>query len=137
MRAHISQLVCFADPDNWAIQAYEFDWVNQNFIADRASIAHAQNKPFIIEETGMQVSSAPLSWCSPHTDEWHLDSKRSIQILPVSHVSPDYDCMLHRASCGSRKSNPLRCHAWLVSIWMHGRLHFICTSVLAYTDYHV
>ena len=46
---------CPAAPDNWAIQSYEFDWVNANFIRDRASIAHAQNKPFIIEETGMQV----------------------------------------------------------------------------------
>jgi hypothetical protein len=44
-----------ADPDNWAIEAYEFDWVNVNFIRDRAAIAHAQNKPFIIEETGMKV----------------------------------------------------------------------------------
>lgn len=44
-----------ADPDNWAIQAYEFDWVNANVIRDRASIAHAANKPIIIEETGMQV----------------------------------------------------------------------------------
>ena len=61
MGTQISQLVCCADPDNWAIQAYEFDWVNQNFIADRAAIAHAQNKPFIIEETGMQVRLAPSS----------------------------------------------------------------------------
>ena len=50
-------LLCPADPDNWAIQAYEFDWVNANFIRDRAAIAHAQNKPFIIEETGMQVGA--------------------------------------------------------------------------------
>ncbi|CAL5219410.1 g1238 [Coccomyxa viridis] len=41
-------------PDNWAIQSWEFDWVNANVIRDRAAIAHAQNKPFIIEETGMK-----------------------------------------------------------------------------------
>lgn len=27
-------------PDNWEIQAYEYDQVNTNFIADRAAIAH-------------------------------------------------------------------------------------------------
>lgn len=30
--------------------------MNDNFIRDRAGIAHAQNKPFIIEETGMKVT---------------------------------------------------------------------------------
>ena len=46
----------FADPDNWAIGSWEFDWVNANVIRDRAqNIAHAANKPFIIEETGMKV----------------------------------------------------------------------------------
>ena len=44
-----------ADPDNWKIDAWEFDWVNLNVIRDRAAIAHARNKPFIIEETGMKV----------------------------------------------------------------------------------
>ncbi|CAK0742592.1 hypothetical protein CVIRNUC_001407 [Coccomyxa viridis] len=42
-------------PDNWAIGSWEFDWVNANVIRDRAqNIAHAANKPFIIEETGMK-----------------------------------------------------------------------------------
>ena len=46
----------FADPDNWAIGSWEFDWVNANVIRDRAqNIAHAANKPFIIEETGTKV----------------------------------------------------------------------------------
>ena len=48
-----------ADPDNWAIQSWEFDWVNVNVIQDRAAIAHSQNKPFIIEETGMKVLACP------------------------------------------------------------------------------
>ncbi|BDA49884.1 probable mannan endo-1,4-beta-mannosidase 7 at N-terminal half [Coccomyxa sp. Obi] len=51
---HIDFATTHVYPDNWAIQAYEFDWVNANFIRDRASIAHAANKPIIIEETGMQ-----------------------------------------------------------------------------------
>jgi len=29
--------------------------VNTNVIRNRAAIAHAQNKPFIIEETGMKA----------------------------------------------------------------------------------
>ena len=49
-----------ADPDNWAIDSWEFDWVNANVIRDRAqNIAHAANKPFIIEETGMKVPPTP------------------------------------------------------------------------------
>ncbi|KAK9902791.1 hypothetical protein WJX75_006160 [Coccomyxa subellipsoidea] len=51
---NIDFLTLHVYPDNWAIEAYEFDWVNVNFIRDRAAIAHAQNKPFIIEETGMK-----------------------------------------------------------------------------------
>ena len=50
-----------ADPDNWAIGSWEFNWVNANVIRDRAqNIAHAANKPFIIEETGMKVPHLPL-----------------------------------------------------------------------------
>ena len=49
-----------ADPDNWAIQSWEFNWVNVNVIRDRAAIAHSQNKPFIIEETGMKVLACPV-----------------------------------------------------------------------------
>ena len=49
-----------ADPDNWAIQSWEFNWVNANVIRDRAAIAHSQNKPFIIEETGMKVLACPI-----------------------------------------------------------------------------
>ena len=33
--------------------------MNANVIQDRAAIAHAQNKPFIIEETGMKVPAPP------------------------------------------------------------------------------
>ena len=50
------RMCTFADPDNWAIDSWEFDWVNANAICDHAqNIAHAANKPFIIEETGMKV----------------------------------------------------------------------------------
>ena len=50
-----------ADPDNWKIDAWEFDWVNLNVIRDRAAFAHARNKPFIIEETGMKVHLRPFT----------------------------------------------------------------------------
>lgn len=52
-----------ADPDNWKIDAWEFDWVNLNVIRDRAAIAHARNKPIIIEETGMKVHQQFLLPC--------------------------------------------------------------------------
>ena len=48
--------VCCPDPDNWNIPASDFAWVNTYFVRDRAQIAHAANKPIIIEETGMRVS---------------------------------------------------------------------------------
>lgn len=53
-------MLASADPDNWAIQSWEFNWVNVNVIRDRAAIAHSQNKPFIIEETGMKVLACPV-----------------------------------------------------------------------------
>ena len=59
-----------ADPDNWAIQSWEFDWVNANVIRDRAAIVHAQNKPFIIEETGMKVLSTTCSICPTGSYRW-------------------------------------------------------------------
>ena len=50
----------FADPDNWAIGSWEFDWVNANVIRDRAqNIAHAAKKHFIIEETGCCIDVRP------------------------------------------------------------------------------
>eukprot|EP00884_Botryococcus_braunii_P002928 jgi/Botrbrau1/12636/Bobra.67_1s0002.1 len=41
-------------PDNWDIPANEAAWVNTNFIADRAAIAHKAGKPIIMEEFGMR-----------------------------------------------------------------------------------
>ena len=41
--------------DNWGIPASDFEWVNDNFIADRASIAHSAGKPIIMEESGMKT----------------------------------------------------------------------------------
>ena len=54
-------LCACADPDNWKIDAWEFAWVDLNVIRDRAAIAHARNKPFIIEETGMKVRTRPFT----------------------------------------------------------------------------
>ena len=60
--------------------------MNVNVIRDRAAIAHAQNKPFIIEETGMKVpflASAPtLLICGSISSD-------SMVVVKTAHLS---DC---------------------------------------------
>lgn len=41
-------------PDNWNVPPQELSVV-QDFIADRAKVAHDAGKPFVVEEYGMQV----------------------------------------------------------------------------------
>lgn len=45
-----------ADPGNWEVPAYVAGDFAKQFVYERAKIAHAQNKPFILEETGKGVS---------------------------------------------------------------------------------
>jgi hypothetical protein len=45
-----------ADPGNWQVPAYVAGDFATQFVYERAKIAHAQNKPFIMEETGKGVS---------------------------------------------------------------------------------
>ncbi len=46
-------------PDNWAIPANKFEWIDKHFIKRRADIAHAAGKPIILEEAGF---SDDASW---------------------------------------------------------------------------
>ncbi len=46
-------------PDNWGIDAKDASWIVPNYIADRATVAHAANKPIIMEEYGMQLGYMP------------------------------------------------------------------------------
>ena len=41
-------------PDHWQMEPKEYDWIGPNYIADRAKVAHAANKPIIMEEYGME-----------------------------------------------------------------------------------
>lgn len=54
-------------PDNWEIPVEEFDWVNVNFIQDRAALAHAAGKPIIVEEFGVRADYHPRGRCVCHT----------------------------------------------------------------------
>ena len=52
-----------ADPGNWGVPPYAAADFASNFVYERAQIARAQNKPFILEETGKEVGAASrLSW---------------------------------------------------------------------------
>ncbi|RZA22353.1 MAG: hypothetical protein EOP10_15615 [Proteobacteria bacterium] len=60
-------------PDNWGISSSEFDFVERELIADRARLAHAVNKPIILEEAGFArgptfsgqgYSNNPQDWLS-------------------------------------------------------------------------
>ena len=50
-----------ADPGSWQIPADSVAEFANSFIYSRAQIAHAIGKPFILEETGMDVRLLPLS----------------------------------------------------------------------------
>jgi hypothetical protein len=50
-----------ADPGNWEVPAYVAGDFATQFVYERAKIAHAQNKPFIMEETGKGVSQQNIS----------------------------------------------------------------------------
>lgn len=56
-------------PDNWEIPVEEFDWVNVNFIQDRAALAHAAGKPIIVEEFGVRADYHPKGRCVHGTSE--------------------------------------------------------------------
>lgn len=67
-RLQITALLLFRRyPDNWNVPPQELAQV-QDFIADRAKIAHDAGKPFVVEEYGMQVNdpehleSAVIDW---------------------------------------------------------------------------
>ncbi len=45
-----------ADPGNWQVPAYVASDFANMFVYERAQIAKAANKPFILEETGKEVS---------------------------------------------------------------------------------
>lgn len=45
-----------ADPGNWAVPAYVAADFATGYVYERAQIAKAANKPFILEETGKAVS---------------------------------------------------------------------------------
>ena len=42
-----------ADPGSWGIPTAEFAAFANQFLNDRATVAHAAGKPYILEETGM------------------------------------------------------------------------------------
>jgi mannan endo-1,4-beta-mannosidase len=54
---HVDFATVHIYPDNWQIPAQHIDWVRDHLVADRARIAHAQNKPIVLEESGF--STAP------------------------------------------------------------------------------
>lgn len=49
-----------ADPGNWQVPPYVAADFANTFLYKRAQIAHAQNKPWILEETGKDVRGLPL-----------------------------------------------------------------------------
>lgn len=51
---NIDYATVHAYPDNWGIPASDYTWYGPNFIASRASIAHAAGKPIIMEEYGVR-----------------------------------------------------------------------------------
>lgn len=55
-----------ADPGSWGIPAADVAEFANTFIYSRAQIAQALNKPFILEETGVDVRSS--SHCLCHTE---------------------------------------------------------------------
>lgn len=54
-----------ADPGNWGVPPYAAADFASSFVYERAQIARAQNKPFILEETGKEVSAAAQLSCNP------------------------------------------------------------------------
>ncbi len=55
----INLLCAHADPGSWGIPADSAAEFANSFIYSRAQIANAIGKPFILEETGMDVRSLP------------------------------------------------------------------------------
>lgn len=51
----------FADPGNWDVPSYVAKDFAEMFVNERAKIAKALNKPFILEETGKDVSPSLYS----------------------------------------------------------------------------
>jgi hypothetical protein len=42
-------------PSHWGFEETDY-WLGENFIMDRARIAHGLNKPIILEEIGSEVT---------------------------------------------------------------------------------
>lgn len=55
-----AKLPC-ADPGNWEVASYVAADFATDFIHQRAKVAQAANKPFILEETGKAVKPPPTS----------------------------------------------------------------------------
>eukprot|EP00884_Botryococcus_braunii_P004910 jgi/Botrbrau1/1441/Bobra.0063s0132.1 len=47
-------------PESWGFKANDF-WLGENFIVDRANIAHSLNKPVILEEIGLEAPNPLVS----------------------------------------------------------------------------
>ena len=58
-----AQLPC-ADPGNWEVPSYVAADFATDFIHQRAKVAQAANKPFILEETGKAVRPLHMSFCA-------------------------------------------------------------------------
>lgn len=48
-----------ADPGNWEVPSYVAKDFAEMFVNERAKVAKALNKPFILEETGKDVRPSP------------------------------------------------------------------------------
>ncbi len=55
-----AQELCCADPGNWEVPYYVAADFATDFVYQRAKIAQAANKPFILEETGKAVRPLPM-----------------------------------------------------------------------------
>ena len=55
----MSVIYSHADPGNWAVPYFVAADFATDFIYERAKVARAANKPFILEETGKAVKTLP------------------------------------------------------------------------------
>jgi hypothetical protein len=60
-----------ADPGDWRVPSYVAKDFAEKFIHERASMAKALNKPFILEETGKDVRLSCLTIQSPLLSACH------------------------------------------------------------------
>ena len=57
-----------ADPGNWQVPPYVAADFANTFLYERAQIAQAQNKPWILEETGKDVGGLLFLFTALHMD---------------------------------------------------------------------